>query len=311
MKRVLITGATGFVGAAATRLLVRQGYDVAVLVRPGASMWRLEDAVGNIRIIHGDIAAPGSYDSAVEDYAADTVMHLAWQGVGRSRRDDPAHLHVNVCGSVALLRCVLKAGCRTFIGAGSQAEYGPAAAPVCETSPTQPRTLYGASKLAAHAILSQMCSSHGARYAWLRLFSVYGPQDAPDTLVSELIRDLLVGRRPAVTQATQRWDYLYVEDAARAFIEVALSSAGGVFNVGSGLAPELRESILCIRDHIDPLAAIGFGERPVPSEPPSSLQPRVERLKRLTAWRPRTSFRDGIAATIAYHRRVAHKQAAN
>jgi nucleoside-diphosphate-sugar epimerase len=301
MKRVLVTGATGFIGAAVARLLVDQGYDVAALVRPSSDGWRLGDYSARIRFICGRIDEPDSYRAAIKAFAADTVMHLAWQGVAKLHRNDPSQVHVNVCGSADFFYAACDAGCETFIGAGSQAEYGPMTSQVDEASPTRPSTLYGAAKLATYVLLSQMAASRDVRFAWLRIFSVYGPHDDEGTLISSLIRDFLAGRRPAVTTADQLWDFLYVDDAALAFLAVAKSSAAGVFNIGSGNAPPLCDTITRIRDSIDPRLSVGFGEVQLPDGVVGSLQPRIDRIRALAAWDARTSFADGISTTISAH----------
>lgn len=309
MNRVLVTGATGFIGAAVTRLLVAEGYEVAALIRHSSTPWRLGDLIRRVRIIYGSIDALDSYRDSVRAFKADTVMHLAWHGVAKDRRDDLRQVSVNVCGAATFFDEVVDAGTRMFVGAGSQAEYGPMTTPIDETAVTRPMTLYGAAKLATSVLLSQRAGSRQTPFAWLRLFSVYGPQDSPNTLVSSVIRDLLAGRRPAVTSADQDWDFLYIDDAASAFVEVARHRVAGVFNLASGVARPLRESIVQIRDRINPSLPIGFGEVPPPSGGCVSMQPRIDRLRSMTSWRPTTSFADGVAATVAYHAgRVASEE---
>jgi nucleoside-diphosphate-sugar epimerase len=305
MKRVLVTGGTGFLGAALARLLVDEGYEVAALIRASSNPWRLGAYFDKVKVIRGRLDEPSSYCRAVREFAGDTVMHLGWHGVAKQYRNDLSQVRINVCGSVELFHIACDAGCKTFIGAGSQAEYGFMTTQVNESSPTQPLTLYGAAKLATYTMLCQMAKERRVRFAWLRVFSVYGPQDDDSTLVSSLIRDFVARRCPSVTNAEQLWDYLYIDDAARAFREVGRVDAAGLFNIGSGKAPPLRETICQIRDIIDPALPIGFGEVPQPATGALSLQPSIARICELTAWRPKVSLAEGIAKTVAAHPRVS------
>ncbi len=304
MKRVLLTGATGFIGAAVARKLVSEGCCVAALIRPNSSPWRLGPAFERIHVIAGAFESPETYEKQLIEFAPDTVMHLAWSGVSKAKRNDSDQVRVNVCGSVDLFLTAVRAGCTTFVGAGSQAEYGPSEEPLHEESPTKPVTLYGAAKLASHTLLSQLAMHHKTRFSWLRLFSVYGPQDDSTTLVSYVIAEFLAGRRPRVSKGDHLWDYLYVDDAAAAFLAVALSDECGVFNVGSGASGPLREIIMRLRDKIDPEQIIGFGEVPEPPGGIRPLRPIVSRLQRL-GWRASTTMEDGLDWTIASFR-LAH-----
>lgn len=299
MKRVFLTGATGFIGAAVAKILVADGYDVAALVRPESNLWRLGPAQERIRLIHGSLTDQASYQQSMIGFAPDTVIHLGWHGSAKGKRNDPEQVRTNVIGSVDLFTSAQRAGCRAFVGAGSQAEYARSADPLTEESPTGPGTLYGAAKLATHCLLSQLAATHDVQFAWLRIFSVYGPEDSQTTLVSYVITELLHGRRPAVSQGDQLWDYLYIDDAARAVTTVAGLQAPGVYNVAYGSAQQLRDTILMIRNEINPELPIGFGEAGdgAPSRP---LQASVSRLREL-GWAPRTPLSAGIKETISWH----------
>ena len=302
MNRVFITGASGFIGATIVRLLAEERVPTAVLMRPTSNPWRLGDTIRDVTVIEGTFHEPGSYAVALAEFAPDTVFHLAWHGVGRGHRDDPKHVRINVAGTVDLFHAAVRAGATSFIAAGSQAEYGTSSHRIVEGHPTQPNTLYGAAKLATLTLLEQLSAAHAVRLAWLRVFSAYGPGDDEGTLISSVIRRLLAGERPAVTSGTQLWDYLHVDDAAAAFLAVARSGANGVFNVGAGIAPPLRDTIALVRDLIDPGLEVGFGEVPLGPSAVMRLEPDVGRLRHATSWEPRISLEDGLRSTIAWHR---------
>lgn len=305
MQRVVVTGATGFIGSAVARALVCRGFDVAVMVRKTADTWRLGDDVQRMHVLHGSLHDADSYRAALQAFRPDTVMHLAWHGVSKAGRDDPSQVRTNVCGSAELLWAAIGAGCTTFIGVGSQAEYGPCDTAIDEGHPPRPESLYGAAKLATLTLLDQVSRQHNIRLIWLRVFSVYGPQDSADTLLSSLIRQLLGGIRPRLTSCEQVWDYLFINDAAEAFITVgATATASGVFNLGSGEPQPLHETITQVRDLIDPSLTLGFGELPSPVRTGQRLEPIVSRLSNVTGWSARTLLKTGLSKTIEWHKQT-------
>jgi UDP-glucose 4-epimerase len=302
MKRVFLTGGTGFIGAAVTRRLIDSGWTVALLVRPQAQTWRLGTALDKTHVIQGTFADRSTYDRELCRFAPEIVMHLAWNGVARELRNDPSQVRVNVAGTVDLFDAAVQAGCRHFIAAGSQAEYGPCSTRIDEDHPRRPRTLYGATKVASSMLLTQLARVHGVRLAWLRLFSVYGPQDAPGTMVSALIDQLLRGKRPALTAGKQIWDFLHVDDAAAAFVAVAEAGADGEMNVGAGAARPLLHTVKVIRDLIDPALELGIGEVAYEADAIMRLEPDIGRIQRATGWTPRIDLEEGLRATIAWQR---------
>ncbi|MDE3023712.1 MAG: NAD(P)-dependent oxidoreductase [Pseudomonadota bacterium] len=300
--KVFLTGASGFIGAAVAHKLVAEGFPVALLLRPNSDTQRITEILDKVEIIKGDLGAIGSAGAAISEYAPDVVIHLAWSGVKGAERNEPRQAD-NFTSSIALYDLVRHVGIRRFVGLGSQAEYGPSPARIDESSPTLPTTTYGAAKLATCQTLMKLAKADGISFAWLRLFSSYGPGDDPDWLISYMIRSLLSEEKPALTKGEQSWDYLYIEDAAEAIIAVMNSEATGVFNLGSGRARPLHEIITGIRDLIDPKLPLGFGEVPYRSDQVMHLEADITALSRATGWRPKTSLEEGLKHTVDWHRK--------
>ncbi|MDX2017003.1 MAG: NAD(P)-dependent oxidoreductase [Planctomycetota bacterium] len=305
--RVLVTGATGFIGSALARELVATGHEVAALVRPSSKrFWRLAPVRDRLRLIEGDLASPP--EAEIRSFAPEGVAHLAWAGVANRDRNDPAQVR-NIAQASALFSLVADAGCSVFVGLGSQAEYGPCSGAISPNAPTRPTTLYGTCKLAAGQILAQLATHHprAPRTAWLRLFSSYGPGDETYWMIPGLILQLLRREVPPLTLGEQRWDYIHVDDAARAIAAVLVAPrASGVFNLGSGSAPRLRETIETVRDMIDPSLALGFGQVPYRPDQVMHLEADISRLRDLAGWSPRTPLREGLRQTVEWYRDNAH-----
>jgi nucleoside-diphosphate-sugar epimerase len=206
------------------------------------------------------------------------------------------------------MRIASGAGVRTWVGLGSHAEYGPLNAKIDEESPTRPATLYGVTKLCAGLLSQHLCRRFNMRFVWLRLFSSYGPMDDPGWLIPYLILTLLRGERPALTAGTQRWDYLYVTDVAEAiYLALVTPAAHGIFNLGSGEAPPLKEIVQEIRDLIDPGRPLGFGEIPYRPDQVMHLEADSQRLQDAVGWRPKISLKEGLTRTVEWYREHRHR----
>jgi len=301
--RCLVTGATGHIGPPLVRLLASGGHEIALLLRPDSDSARIADALpGSVRI-PWDLADPRSAAPRIEAFRPEAVAHLAWGGVTNSLRDDPQQLLLNLRGSLELLEVAHAAGARTWVGLGSQAEYGLHEGVMREDLPERPVTLYGVSKHCTRQASEGLCRVLGLRFVWLRLFAAYGPWDDPVKLIPSTIATLLRGERPALSRGEQRWDYLFVEDAAEAILAVlAGERARGVYNLASGEAPTVRSIAERIRDLIDPRLPLGLGELPYRADQVMRLEGDTARLRRDTGWRPRVGLEEGLSRTIAWMR---------
>ena len=299
--RCLVTGASGHLGSYLTRLLLNRGHEVVGFVRPQSDLWRLTGVLPQIRLIRCDLSDVDRAAGEITSAAPQVVFHLAWHGVASEYRNDPNQIHCNLTGSLRLLELAQKAGCQCWVGMGSQAEYGRFEGVLHEDLPTRPVTIYGVTKLCVGLLSRQLCESAGTRYVWLRLLATYGPKDDVHHLIPSTTLKLLAGEKPSLTAGEQRWDYLYVEDAAEALYEVAMNSrAQGVFNLASGEARRIREIVESIRDLIDPTLPLGFGE--LPNDSGQQLQADISRLRQATGWSPRMTLEEGLRRTVAGYR---------
>lgn len=304
MKRVLLTGAAGFVGAAVLHALSKKGRDIAVLLRATSDTRRISHLMNEITVIRGDLSNLGDIHDQIAAFKPEGVVHLAWEGVKGAERNSQAQLS-NVVTSIALYRLTESLGCSRFVGIGSQAEYGPQTGRIDESAVPRPTTIYGAAKLATSVLLERAAATSGRSFAWLRLFSSYGPGDDPSWLIPYVIGRLLARKKPSLSAAEQVWDYIHIEDVAGAIIAALDSEACGVFNLGSGQAQPLREIVTIIRDLIDPSLELGFGEVPYRSDQVMHLEADISALENATGWSPSVSLRDGLRGVIEEHRRQA------
>lgn len=274
-----------------------------VLVRPQSDLRRLSDVLDRIEVLRADLADLSLVSDKLMALHLDTVFHLAWQGVSADNRNDPEQITSNVMGSLALFSTVQWAGCHCWVGVGSQAEYGPYSYALTENLPTKPVTAYGVSKLCVGMLTQKLCELAGCRYVWFRLLATYGPKDDDRHLIPSTIRQLLAGKRPTLTPGEQKWDYLYVEDAAEAILRAATTpGTTGVYNLGSGLAYSVHDIVGLIRDIIDPSLPLGIGEIPYRNDQAMLLQADISKLTRDTGWTPHTPLEIGLKQTIEWYK---------
>jgi len=301
--KLLITGAAGFVGAELIRQALTAGHDVVALVRSRAAAVRLDVVHPQLAIVEADLRAAEEVRSVLESHRPDAIAHLGWSGVANHARFDRSQILDNLNASCQLLESGVAAGIRKFVGVGSQGEYGRLDGRIDERHLPEPTTLYGATKAATMFLTRQLAAQANIEFAWLRLFSTYGPDDNQGWLIPSLTRDMLAGRRPKTTHGTQRWDYLFVADAARGILAAAVTpGATGIFNLGSGEAVTVRSVIEAVRDFAAPNMELIFGEIPFRPDQVWHMEADNTRLKEATGWSPKVNMRDGIAETVAWYR---------
>jgi UDP-glucose 4-epimerase len=295
-----VTGATGFLGSSLVRSLLGLGGKVAVLIRPGSRGNKSLPRHQNLVTIEGDLFRQEEWAKKAGDlgFEADVFYHLAWEGVGNTRRNDPAQIK-NIEPALDTLALARKIGCKKWVGAGSQAEYGSLNRRISETDPANPTTLYGAAKLAACVLSGTLGKQLGIETSWVRIFSLYGPGDKEGWMLVDLVKQLLDRQRPKLTLGKQLWDYLYIDDAVDAFISMGQAeNARGIYNLGSGKTCSIRRIAEQVRDIIDPSFELVFGEVPYRPDQLMHLEANIEKLAKDTGWRPKVKLAEGLRALV-------------
>jgi len=272
---------------------------VAAVVRGKSSrIDSLNDYLGNeyLEIIKCEI---NDYDNLLTKEKYDAFFHLAWQSTDAESRDDVnMHSH-NIRYTLDAVAAAHRFGCKTFVCAGSQAEYGIVTEILSGRTNCNPESGYGIAKYAAGKMARLSASQFGMKYCHTRILSTYGEGMDDKTLIIYLIKALLSGEKPSLTKCEQLWDYMHVRDTARALLAVAEKGIDGkTYPVGSGIAKRLREYVEIIRDSIDPSIELGFGEKEYYQHQPMFLCADIAELHADTGFIPTISFDEGIRMTI-------------
>lgn len=301
MKKAIITGVTGTIGMALLQELTEQGMEVLAICREGSDR--------NARIPHDpkikciECSMDRLENITAEEYGRyDVCYHLAWMGTTGKSRNDMYLQNRNVRYALDAVEMAARLGCHTFIGAGSQAEYGHVQGKLTPATATNPVTGYGIAKLCAGQMTRERAHQLGMRHIWVRVLSIYGPYDGKQSMVMSGIYELLAGKIPQYTKGEQQWDYLYSGDAARAFRMLGEKESEGVYCLGSGQVRPLKEYIELIRKNVDPRAKVTLGAIPYQENQVMYLCADISRLTAETGFVPETSFEEGIRKTIGWCR---------
>lgn len=297
-RRILITGAGGFVGAATVRAALADGHTVLALVRTAGSV-RLAGLTGDLAVQAIDLSDTTAVSDLLKLLKPEILVHSAWEGVGGALRAGDIQFE-NIRTTLALVDSAIAAGVKKFVGIGSQAEYGRYDRRISETDLPQPSMLYGAAKLSAYHLTQQRAREANTGFAWLRLFSVYGPGDNPNWLIPSTAAALVNGIAPKCTLGTQKWDYLHIDDVARGILAAAVTDAAtGVFNLSSGVPIKVRDIVEHLRNLAAPGLQLKFGEVPFGPDQIMQLEGDNSRLKTATGWTPKIAALDGLSDVIA------------
>ena len=299
MKKVVITGGTGFIGSWLVKEMINNNIRVISLVRD-KSKCADNELTEVIEYYTDDYHKLEAHDNDI-----DAFFHLAWEGVAPEKKNDRSVQIKNIDLALEMLEFAQKIHAKRFIATGTVAEYA-----FCEDvmdvyAKQTPNDLYGASKTAAHYMLETWARNIGMPFNWVVIPSTFGEGRRDNNILTYTIRTLLKGEKPSYGYLNQMWDFLYVAEVARALRLIGeKGKPSKIYAIGSGIYKPLREYVEIIRDCIDPDLPLGIGERPELSDKAFSSCVSIKELKEDTGFSPEISFENGIKKTIEYYKQI-------
>lgn len=292
VRRVLITGAGGFLGRFVARSLVQAGYQIVALSHEQRA------AETDIRWVKCDLLDESQHRQAFEEARADTLIHLAWYTEHGDYWGSPTNF-AWTRATLSLVQQFAQNGGRRAVFAGTCAEYDWNYGYCVEgVTPANPRTVYGTCKDATRRLVEAFAASAKMQSAWGRIFFPFGPGEPAARLIPSVIRSLLDGRAVQCSHGMQYRDFLYAEDVGDAIAHLACGTeASGVFNISSGEPTRIAAVVNHCVERIRPEAKPEFGVVKVPADDPPMLVGDNERL-RSTGWRQRISWQEGVSRMI-------------
>ena len=297
----LITGATSFLGIELTKTLISQGHTMTAICRPQSR--GLQYLPEGVAVVYAQMSEYKILPTKVNH--ADVFIHLAWAGTGHGGRDNTVIQQQNVKCTKEAMQAAHQMGCKLFVMAGSQAEYGITNEPQKEDMECQPFSEYGKAKLQVQQECSRLAEKLGMKYLHLRIFSLFGENDHPWTLVMSCIDKMLRNEPIELSSCIQNWNFLYIRDAARQIVQLckyALEKADyehEIYNIASDDTRPLREFVEEMKELTCSNGELRYGViKPVQAV---SLQPDMSKTRQIIGQLSESEFVEVIKLIIKQH----------
>jgi nucleoside-diphosphate-sugar epimerase len=304
MKRVMVTGATGFIGANLTRRLLNDGYEIFLLVRPGYFPQRIHSIIRDVHHYEIDFLDKESLQQIVKQVRPDWVFHLAAFGAYSWQTDMMKMIQTNIIATINLVETCLHTGFEVFINTGSSSEYGFKSIAPSETEWLEPNSPYAITKSSASQFCRYTAHTKNVRLNTLRLYSVYGPYEEPKRLIPSLIRFGMQGKIPPLVNPDTARDYIFVDDVVEAYILLASTPAqelGAIYNVGSGIQTLLRDVVQTACQEFGIIEEPQWGTMPPRIWDTGIWVANNQKLRNELGWHPQTTFPEGFRKMVQWY----------
>lgn len=306
MKRVIVTGATGFVGSNLARRLLRDGHEVHLLVRPRHSSWRINDIRDDVQLHEAALEDAEAVAETVGHVRPDWIFHLAAHGAYSSQTDLRQMVQTNLTGTINLVEACLLTGFEAFVNTGSSSEYGFKDHAPLEDESIEPNSHYAVTKASATLFCRYTAQSRALHLPTLRLYSVYGPYEEPTRLIPRLITHGLKGELPPLVNRSVARDYVYIDDVTEAYLLAAAARGelerGAIYNVGTGIQTSLEEAVETARRVLSIKCEPRWASMPEREWDTNVWVADNRKIKDALGWQPRYSFEQGFRLTVEWLR---------
>jgi len=306
-KKVLLTGAGGFIGSHLARRLIDEDAEVHILIKKDSDRFRVQDISNRVILWDGDILDYQSICACIRAARPQIIFHLAaLLNVARDPALIEPMLEINVNGTLNLLRSVMEEeiALESFVNTGSAEEYGNGPVPFVEDQREMPVSPYSASKVAVTHFCQMLHRGIGLPVVTLRPFLVFGPSQDDGMFIPSLIRHCLGGRDFPMTEGNQTREFTYVEDIVAAYILAAQCprAAGEVVNIGSGVEYKIRDVAERIVNKMGSPIRLLIGALPKRPGETEHFFCSNKKAKELLGWSPKVALDEGLERTIKWYR---------
>ncbi len=305
VKKILLTGATGFIGSHLLETLLDGRYNLVVLKKKNSSMWRVERLKPRIKFYNVD---ESDLESAFESNNIDCIIHLAtfYKKFHENEDDVREMIESNILFPSTLLELATKFDVKYFINTGTFFEYKLGdEKKVTENSPLEPYNLYAATKVSFENILKYYSQNHSIKGITLKLFAPYGERDN-EKLVVYLVKGLLDGTKIELTRGEQRWNFTYVTDIVSAYLKALdyiqnMESDYETFNIGSGEVHSIKELVGVLEKISEQSLSVDWGAKPYPTNEIMFVNCDNSKAEKLLKWKSQTSLEEGLKNVYSYY----------
>jgi nucleoside-diphosphate-sugar epimerase len=298
---IALTGATSMIGIALITQCILNNIRVYALVRPGSSRLSRIPQSNLVSVLVCDLDNLANFNPVDINHDADVFYHIGWADTDKQGRNSCSKQLQNIQYTLDAVHLAKKIGCKKFIGAGSQAEYGLVDVPLNDVIPVNPEIAYGVAKYAAGKFAKIECEYLNLTFNWVRIVSVYGINDNHDALIKLFMKNCRTNISMPLGPCTHMWDYLFEDDAGRAMLAIGQKGIDGkIYCLGSGIGKPLKEYLEVIKNIINPSCIPEYGVMPYTEKSVRYLCADISELTADTKWKPEVSFEKGIRKIIDY-----------
>lgn len=306
-RRVLVTGATGFIGSHLTRRLAEEGADVYILTRPDLKTKNLpiKDIWDKIKILHADLKDGKELESKLSGIEPEIVYHLAaYTNVGRSLEHARECIQTNIQGTVNLISALDDVDYDCFVHTGTNEEYGDNEVPFREDMKERPASPYSVSKCASEMFCQMYHKAYGRPIVILRPFNAYGPWQKCNRIIPEAIVASLLGEELRMTGGEQTREFNYIDDIVEGFIKASCvkKATGEIINIGCGEEHSIREVVEKIVELVGNNNKILFGALPYRPNEIWRMFCDNTKAREILEWEPEYALEGGLSKTIDWYR---------
>jgi dolichol-phosphate mannosyltransferase len=297
-ETVLVTGASGFVGANVVRALLAQGHHIHVLSRSPTLSWRLADVGARLLTLHrANLEDARAVRSALRMARPSVVLHLATHGAYESQADGKSILQTNILGTHNLLEASAESGVRLFVNTGSSSEYGLQSQPMREDMRLEPNSFYAVAKAAQTHLCSLLAQRSSMAVACFRLFSVYGPWEESTRLIPTMIRRARTGLPLEMVEPSIARDFVYVDDVVNALVDFPklAEMKGEVINLGTGVETTLADVVATVKEILQSSSEVHWAAMPARHWDSRHWVADTARAAQRLGWKARHTFREGLS----------------
>ena len=302
-KKVLVTGASGFIGSHIAQRMVRENSQVSVIVRETSDIWRLENIKNDIAIYRTDVRNYREVDNCIKKIKPAYIFHMSAYGVDSRQKDNFVATETNILGIVNIMNSLKQTGCEKFLNIGSCMEYGDKKEIVREDAVLEPFNIYGSTKAAATIMAHQLAAENGIDIVTLRAFGIFGENEGRHKFFPHIILSLLNGSDVSLTGCEQYRDYCYIDDIIDGFLLAAIDkkNKNEIFNIGSGEIYPLKYYVNMVYALMNVTSKPNYGAIPYRPDEVWKPHPDISKIKTILKWQPKISLKEGLLRTIAWY----------